>query len=94
MTTDYISREAALKVCCGICTPSLCSTDCYEVQAIRNIPAADVVEVVRCRECIHYGSATKECGLYAWGDMGLLNPKPDEYCSRGTRRTESETHDG
>lgn len=43
------------------------------------IPAADVVPVVRCRDCAHlYGSICVACGL--------LLRKPDEFCSRGERK--------
>ena len=43
------------------------------------IPAADVVPVVRCRDCAHlYGSMCAACGL--------LLRKPDEFCSRGERK--------
>ena len=41
---DFISREAAL---------DMCDDDC-DIIRIRNIPAADVVEVVRCRDCDSY----------------------------------------
>ena len=42
------------------------------------IPAADVVEVVRCKDC-KYFSEFQHCGV-----LGLC--EPNEYCSRGERR--------
>lgn len=46
---------------------------------IEDAPAADVVPVVRCRDCAHlYGSMCAACGL--------LLRKPDEFCSRGERK--------
>ena len=47
------------------------------------IPAADVVPVVRCRDCANlYGSMCAACGL--------LLRKPDEFCSRGERKDGAE----
>lgn len=48
--------------------------------ALKEMPAADVVEVVRCRDCKHrnpYGSKCLRDNL--WHD-------PDGYCSYGERR--------
>ena len=40
------------------------------------IPAADVVPVVRCKDCTHlYGTLCTACGL--------LPRKPDDFCSYG-----------
>ena len=44
------------------------------------IPAADVVEVVRCKDC-KYFSEFQHCGV-----LGFC--EPNEYCSRGKRRKE------
>lgn len=45
---------------------------------IRNYPTADVVEVVRCKDC-KYFSKFHHCGV-----LGFC--EPNEYCSRGERR--------
>lgn len=46
---------------------------------VNSIPAADVVPVVRCKDCAHlYGTLCTVCGL--------LPRKPDEFCSRGERK--------
>ena len=57
-------------------------------RVIDSQPTVDAVEVVRCRECIHYemgvclkiyddGAASK----YAWQER-----KPDDFCSYGERK--------
>lgn len=46
MTEEYISREAALEI-----TTRTCGDYAAAFAEIRKLPAADVVEVVRCREC-------------------------------------------
>lgn len=54
-----------------------CLRDCKE--ALEDIPAADVVPVVRCKECTHlYGAMCVVCGL--------LPRKPDDFCSYGERK--------
>lgn len=51
-----------------------------------NLPSADVVEVVRCRECRHndLAKALRKDGLWCqyWG----IDPGPDDFCSYGERK--------
>ena len=49
--------------------------------AIRNTPTADVVEVVRCKDCIHSSCYGQICH-YGVG-RGVT---PDHYCGHGERR--------
>jgi len=54
---------------------------------IEAAPAVDAVEVVRCKDCIHYEKYpdyANEC----WNDAGMLNVYDDCFCSYGERRTE------
>ena len=46
MPDEYISREAALEV-----TTRTCGDYAAAFAEIRKLPAADVAEVVRCRDC-------------------------------------------
>lgn len=55
-----------------------------------NIPSADAVEVVRCKECVFYedvedwnGNVHKCCYLRA--DVYLPKRKPNDFCSYGER---------
>ena len=50
------------------------------IDAIMDCPTADVVEVVRCKDC-KYFSEFHHCGI-----LGFC--EPNEYCSRGERRKE------
>ena len=59
---------------------------------IKNAPAADVVEVVRCRDCAkHYVVLGRDmCAKNASGLedhlIGLSATLPDAFCSRGVRK--------
>ena len=61
MATDYIIREAVIKAAFSLCR----NTDypfIDEIQnAIEEIPAANVVEVVRCGECRHRTNGWPQC---------------------------------
>lgn len=50
---------------------------------VNTIPAADVVEVVHCKNCKHlmFSDCYGECSK---GYMGIVSP--DDYCSRGERK--------
>ena len=80
MAKEYIEREAALELLkdddrCGY----LDSGD------ILSIPAADVVEVVRCRDCTWWNDCDDES--YCSNPDGLDNyAMPDDFCSYGERR--------
>lgn len=55
-------------------------------QMLEKLPAADVAQVVRCKDCAHlYGTFCTVCGL--------LPRKPDDFCSCGERKdgTDSDT---
>ncbi|MBR4016355.1 MAG: hypothetical protein IKK11_00900 [Oscillospiraceae bacterium] len=65
-------------------------------EIVSKLPAADVVEVVRCKDCIHWGGEydTNECSLITQ----LANPDywlktaPDDFCSSGVRKDEKDDH--
>ena len=91
--TDYISRDdgkiAALRVIScfaerevGIFNPIVKTLD----EIFDDIPAADVREVVLCRECIHserwYGDR-RLCFL--WNDEGGNSVFDDGFCNYGER---------
>ncbi len=59
---------------------------------LKNAPAADVVEVVRCKDCaMHYVTLGRDmCTRNAHGSgdhwIGLTATLPDAFCSRGVRK--------
>lgn len=76
MAGDYISREAALEI-----TTRTCGDYAAAFSEIRKLPAADVVEVVRCKDCKHrteYGN----CGHPR--QKGVLpSAYPFDFCNYG-----------
>lgn len=58
MTKEYITKNRAKQFVCGhcneVCSEEPCEpSDCDWMAFIDKEPAADVVEVVRCRDCKH-----------------------------------------
>lgn len=54
------------------------------IDAIEDQPAADVVEVVRCKDCRHY--KTMFCKMDIWHkDITLYRADENDYCSYGER---------
>lgn len=55
---------------------------------IKRLPAADVVEVVRCKECKHYETSDWDgeilCGCNH--QSGLKDVEPNAHCSYGERK--------
>ena len=68
------------------------------LEKIRKMPAADVVPVVRCRECKHFNLETHECENEALstdhegGASYSLNFYDDDFCSFGERSTNKSTN--
>ena len=52
--------------------------------------ADDVVNVVRCKDCKHWGGETFGYICKEWSGMTFRNyTKPDHYCSRGERKEQT-----
>ena len=81
---EYIEREAVCAACSGGQKYKLCSADCI----LFDVPAADVVEVVRCKDCRYTKRASVIEGYYT---CGLLKQTVanDDYCSFGERREDA-----
>ena len=55
------------------------------VDAFAEITAADVVEVIRCRECKHCDPENHHCD-HPMSTSAPLSRKPDDFCSYGERK--------
>lgn len=85
---EYIDREAAFAVIADNNRPAQMTLACYDnlLDGVGALPAADVVEVVRCIDCVHLGFKDFS-GICDGGPMcGIVHP--DDYCSHGKRKEE------
>ena len=85
MMEDYISREAALT---ALQDSDLFNTTERQLRAIRELPAADVAEVVRCKDCKNLVNTTINANGFLICDISDMEIAPDDFCSYGERREE------
>ena len=80
--TDYIRREDAQK---ALFAPEMCYAP-VQVKIIRELPAANVAEVVRCKDC-KYKVRTIANGIVLCAEKhGMIRPHENDFCSYGERR--------
>ena len=82
--TEYITKEQALEAVSGKMWPG-------ELEAaIKAIPPADVVEVVRCKDCADFrpwGGQSKlgDCMVYVCDGENPFTMEETDFCSDGAR---------
>ena len=87
MPDEYISREAALT---ALQDSDLFNTTERQLRAIRELPAADVAEVVRCASCKYVRPTVnahtgEKVGIWCYLH-DIQNVSPNDYCSRGEKK--------
>lgn len=87
MPKEYIEREAVLKRLRAnkkwSSDPSVMD---YAAELVTTIPTADVVEVVRCRDCVFLHG--HKCSR---GNPRLIpHVKPNDFCSYGEQKGDTE----
>lgn len=91
METEYVPLDAAKAVVCEACEkpscPELWSKDCSLIGFLNNIPAADVVEVVRCGDCRFYFKSKDGYEMCANTEC-CDHVSADGFCAWAQRRTE------
>ena len=88
--SDYIKREDAITAIDGTIT-IIGIENAIAVRQLINqfnvklkiIPPADVVEVVRCKDCTHRDTETMFCHGRGW-PMSMVSD--DGYCDKGERK--------
>ena len=82
---DYIRRDSVLELAREYYTPVL-REEAVPLTAIRNIPSADVAEVVRCKDCRHRDPEDRKCDCGQLERAGCVFPVNDDYfCAYGER---------
>lgn len=88
---EYIKREDAINLLWLFADESCASV----VSDFESLPAADVAEVVRCRDCKWFNHYTMECESddvatdHEGGASFSINFGPDDFCSYGQRKLET-----
>ena len=85
MPDEYISREAALT---ALQDSDLFNTTERKLRAIRELPAAYVAEVVRCKDCKNLVNTTINANGFLICDISDMEIAPEDFCSHGERREE------
>lgn len=86
---EYIKKETVYRAIMGE-RPEAREPSWF-AELVLEIPAADVVEVVRCRDCRHWNPETGFCNLNSHFSMDGLDWdmfNDDDFCSLGERRTD------
>ena len=94
--SDYIKREDAVaSIQAHDPVPEARGGREWAEYLLEDVMSADVVEVVRCRECKYLKPFTSQYGAgqfcecpCSFGGQGIK--KPDDYCSYGERRDDRE----
>lgn len=85
---DYIKRKTALEDFerCNAENPN------WTPQRVKTLllrqPAADVAEVVRCKDCEYLVNTTINANGFLICDISDMEIAPDDFCSYGERREE------
>lgn len=89
---DYIRKDLLLELAREYYTPAL-REEAVPVKAIKNIPSADVVEVVRCKDCKNNYITTHNHGKQddPRCDFTDRHLSLADFCSRGERRMDGGT---
>ena len=97
---EYIEREALIKACKKIIhdrwnetTAPVSWSHAYAdfIDDIEEQPVADVIPVVRCKDCKYYDKEYHQCKLHSeepdqYSTGFIFNMQEDDFCSYGERR--------
>ena len=92
---EYIEREAVLMLCQDFIDShedgSWRWVNAVTDKDIMNIPSADVVGVVRCKDCKHYDKEYHQCKLHSeepdqYYTGFIFCMQEDDFCSYGERK--------
>ena len=90
---EYIDRWAVAIAMCKSCSIacSVKADPCALLDVVLKAPAAEVVEVVRCKDCV-YGTLYTNMAGAEYVDCALDDcsvRKPHDFCSYGERRNDN-----
>lgn len=95
MTDEYIRKQDAVNVVANTAKIVASFNYQYAIDALSALAPADVVPVVRCRDCKYVRKWRSEESAKKFGQvyecaLGVLAcPDPNDFCSYGVRKSES-----
>ena len=81
---EYIEREAVIKIILG--QPPEPHYPEWYYRDVKEIPAADVVEVVRCKDCKYSIDIIGNPNLFCALAISMAEMEFDDFCSYGERK--------
>lgn len=85
--SDYINRDIAIARLTALEVQNPIATMCDAKRVLADMPVADAVEVVRCKDCAWYENG-KEYAPYCGNPCSeLQHPNDEMFCSYDERRT-------
>lgn len=94
MSKEYIEREEVIKILEHYDLSSGSTLGCHSgaiecaIFAIKMLPAADVVPVVRCKDCRHCETDYVHEGEYTCFYTGAMGLTLDDFCSKAEGKDE------
>lgn len=85
--TEYIERGMAIAKLTALEIAEPCATLTDARRLLADMPAADVVPMVRCEECIHRDPEDKKCDCGCWHIPFTV--KDEDFCSYGERKSDA-----
>ena len=84
--TEYITKEQAWEIVKIVARHGGVDSIINADKRLANMPAADVVRVVRCKDCEH----SRKNGIFLWCDRWKhgTNPEGDGWCYLGEKKRE------
>lgn len=77
--SDYIDRQSVLNIL-------LYFNASRQLEMIKKLPSVNAVEIVRCKDCVHFES--KDYVMFCKHPDGLDSIKPESFCSYAERKTD------
>lgn len=88
---EYIERGMAIAKLTALEITEPCATLTDAKRLLADMPAADVVAVVRCGKCIHRDPEDKKCDCGCWHIPFTV--KDEDFCSYGERKNDADEPD-
>ena len=87
---EYIKRDTVLQYLDCVAAADEMAMNITKA-VVKRIPAEDVVEVVRCKDCKHENVHHAISDKCTWCDYWGIDPDFDDFCSYGERRDNDAT---